>query len=79
LFSNARIAAAKKVGKYGICNSKQRYICKNTECSLTIFYMEYTYNISNVNKEDFKARSCGKIRVETDEMGITAIRPMTKE
>ena len=33
------------VGKYGFGkNGKQRYKCKNTECSTTIFQLEYCYN-----------------------------------
>ena len=32
------------VGKNGFNNGKQRYICKNTECSHKTFYAESTYN-----------------------------------
>ena len=35
---------SEKVGKNGLINGKQRYICKNTECSHKTFYAEYTYN-----------------------------------
>ena len=32
------------VGKNGLNNGKQRYLCKNTKCSRQTFYAEYTYN-----------------------------------
>jgi len=31
------------VGKNGFNNGKQRYICKNADCSHQTFYAEYTY------------------------------------
>ena len=31
------------VGKYGTVNGKPRYICKNTDCSHTTFYADYSY------------------------------------
>ncbi|GHV10487.1 hypothetical protein AGMMS50229_21560 [Campylobacterota bacterium] len=43
---------SEKVGKYGICDGKQRYICKNPDCPHTTFYTEYTYNAC---KPDVKA------------------------
>jgi len=35
---------SENVGKNGLNNCKQRYICKNAECSHQTFYAEYTYN-----------------------------------
>jgi len=32
------------VGKNGLNNGKQRYLCKNTKCPQKTFYAEYTYN-----------------------------------
>jgi len=32
------------VGKNGTSNGKQRYLCRNDECSHQTFYAEYTYN-----------------------------------
>ena len=34
---------SENVGKFGIINGKQRYVCNNTECSQKTFYAEYTY------------------------------------
>jgi len=33
-----------RVGKNGFNNGKQRYLCKNTQCSHKTFFAEYTYN-----------------------------------
>jgi len=34
-----------KVGKYGFSkNGQQRYKCKNSECTTSIFQLEYKYN-----------------------------------
>jgi len=32
------------VGKTGFSNDKQRYLCRNIECSHQTFYADYTYN-----------------------------------
>jgi len=33
-----------QVGKNGFNNGKQRYVCKNSQCSHKTFFAEYTYN-----------------------------------
>jgi transposase-like protein len=33
-----------RVGKNGLNNGKQRYLCKNAECTHQTFFAEYTYN-----------------------------------
>jgi len=33
-----------QVGKNGLNNGKQRYVCKNSQCSRRTFFAEYTYN-----------------------------------
>jgi len=35
---------SEEVRKNGTNNGKQRYLCKNAECSHQTFYAEYTYN-----------------------------------
>jgi transposase-like protein len=35
---------SEKISKYGKNTGKQRYICKNPECSHKTFYTEYKYN-----------------------------------
>ena len=35
---------SEQVTKNGFNNGKQRYLCKNTECSRKTFYAEYTYH-----------------------------------
>jgi len=38
------------IGKYGKCaNKKQRYICRNADCSRKTFVLEYTYNAYDPN------------------------------
>jgi len=32
------------VGKNGTANGKQRYLCRNTQCSHKTFYADYIYN-----------------------------------
>jgi transposase-like protein len=33
---------SENVGKFGIINGKQRYVCNNEKCSRKTFYAEYT-------------------------------------
>ena len=58
---------SEKVKKYGFLNGKQRYACKNEECSHKTFYAEYKYNGSKPEiKRDI-------IKWSVDGAGIRAI------
>ncbi len=55
-----------KVGKYGTSNGKQRYICRNSECTHQTVYDEYT------NKGYKPEIKLSIIQMATDGVGIRA-------
>lgn len=62
------------VKKFGKINSKQRYACKNPDCSHKTFYAEYTYNGCNpeVKRDIIKWSVDGAgIRAIARELGIS--------
>ncbi|MDR0704469.1 MAG: hypothetical protein LBF88_05715 [Planctomycetaceae bacterium] len=76
------------VGRYGIVNGKQRYLCKNSECSHKTFYTEYTYNAckpgvksdickQSVNGSGVRATSC-ILGISTDTVISTLKKKRTR-
>ena len=58
---------SENVGKSGFFANKQRYICKNTECTQKTFLIEYTYNGCKPNIEQ------EIIKLTVEGMGIRSI------
>jgi transposase-like protein len=67
VFLKCPFCGSEDVQKYGKIRGKQRYACKNPDCSHKTFYSEYIYNGC---KPDVKADI---IKWSTDGAGIRAI------